>query len=166
MIWRSLEGVKEYIIFIFNTKNEKAKYIQNICYLDTLKKDYDENKENYLNKNETDPDYIGIYTTTDKNFTVKEEGIYYVTVMANLEDSYPLKYIFKEIEYDSKKPPKKDDDNNLALILGIVIPVVVIILVAVLIIFIIYKKKKQNAEKNLLEEGQALVRDTQTTLPD
>ena len=113
-----------------------------------------------------DPEYIGIYTTTENTYELKEEGIYYVTVMANLEDSYPLKYIFKEIEYDSKKPPKKDDDNNLALILGIVIPVVVIILVAVLIIFIIYKKKKQNAEKNLLEEGQALVRDTQTTLPD
>ena len=158
--WNKLNGAKEYKIFVFNTKNENVKYIQNICYLDSIK------NNNPFSKNETDPEYIGIYTTTENTYELKEEGIYYVTVMANLEDSYPLKYIFKEIEYDSKKPPKKDDDNNLALILGIVIPVVVIILVAVLIIFIIYKKKKQNAEKNLLEEGQALVRDTQTTLPD
>ena len=175
LIWRSLEGVKEYIIFIFNTKNEKAKYIQNICYLDTLKKDYDENKENYLNKNETDPDYIGIYTTTDKNFTVKEEGIYYVTVMGYMENKYPLKYIFNDIKYDSSLPPDtdSDSDNNtdnkeeesghtLAIILGISIPIVVIgIAIAIYFIWKKKKEKEENIDENLPDVGnEALVRET------
>ena len=177
LIWRSLEGVKEYVIFIFNTKNEKAKYIQNICYLDTLIKDYEDNKENYLKKNETDPDYIGIYKTTEKNFTVKEEGIYYVTVMGYMENKYPLKYVFNDIKYDSSLPPVTDSDNDsdkkeeesphtLAIILGITIPLVVIaIAVAIYFIWKKKKEKEENIDENLPDVGnEALVRETVNTV--
>ena len=181
LIWRNLEGVKEYIIFIFNTKNDKVKYIQNICYLDSLKEDYEKNKQNYLNKNETDPDYIGIYTTTDKNFSVKEEGIYYVTVMGYMENKYPLKYIFNDIKYDSSLPPETDSDNNsdsdsdnneeesgstLAIVLGITIPIVVIG-IAVAVYFIWKKKKEKDSEidEDLPDVGnEALVRETTNTV--
>ena len=50
--WNKLNGAKEYKIFVFNTKNENVKYIQNICYLDSIK------NNNPFSKNETDPEFI------------------------------------------------------------------------------------------------------------
>ena len=36
--WNKLNDAIEYTIYIFNSKNEEVKYIQNICYLDFIKK--------------------------------------------------------------------------------------------------------------------------------
>ena len=155
--WNTINGVKEYIIYIFNQKNENIKYIQNICYLDTI-------RINDL-KNETDPNYIGIYTTKNNSYNIKEEGIYIITVVANLEN---IKFIFKEFKYDSSLPPhddsddNKDDDGNntLVIVLSIVIPIIIIIII--IIIVIIYKRRNQDIEKDLPSEDDkiGLIRDT------
>ena len=167
----SLNGVKEYTIYVFNQKHEDLKYIQNICYLDSLK-----NKIMEL-KNETDPTYIGIYTTNNTTYTIKEEGIYIITVVANLEDNMPLNYIFKEFKYDSNLSPDddKDDkdhegddgnDNTLVIVLSIVIPIIIIIIG--ILVFILWKKRKKSSEsiesKLPIEDddNQALVRETLT----
>ena len=165
----SLNGVKEYTIYVFNQKHEDLKYIQNICYLDSLK-----NKIMEL-KNETDPTYIGIYTTNNTTYTIKEEGIYIITVVANLEDNMPLNYIFKEFKYDSNLSPDDDDkdhegddgnDNTLVIVLSIVIPIIIIIIG--ILVFILWKKRKKSSEsiesKLPIEDddNQALVRETLT----
>ena len=154
--WNALNGVQEYTIYIFNQKNENIKYIENICYLDTI-------KINDL-KNETDPDYIGIYTTKTNSYNIKEEGIYIITVVANLGDNIPLKYIFKEFKYDSSLPhhdDSEDKDNTLAIVLGIVIPIIVILII-VIIVIVLKKRKNQDIEKKLPGEDdkQALIRET------
>jgi len=161
--WNALNGAKEYTIYIFNKKNEDIKYIENICYLDSIK------GSNMELKNESDPTYIGIYTTQDNFYDIKEEGKYIVTVVANLENDIPLKFIFKEFEYDSSRPPDDeneddDNDNTLVIVLSIVIPIVIIIIG--IIIFVLWKKRNKDLEKELPREdddGQALIRETVNT---
>ena len=163
--WNKINGVKEYIIYIFNSKNENVKYIQNICYLDSINK----NKTQMELKNETDPTYIGIYTTTNNSFNVKEEGIYYITVVANLENSYPLKYAFNEIKYDSSLPPTPDEPSShtLAIVLGVCIPLVIIITI-IIVVILVKRKRNQDIERNMPQDdndsNQALVRPTTSTM--
>ena len=161
LTWSNLNGAKEYTLYVFNAQNENIKYIENICYLDLIKK----NKLNIELKDETDPTYIGIYTTTTNTYDVKEKGIFYITVVANLENSYPLNYVFHEIKYNSTEPPKPTPEptsNNLGLILGICIPLVAIIIIIVVVIIV--KKRKNRSIDNLPTEdndsSQALVRPT------
>ncbi len=166
--WANLKGAKEYTIYVFNSKNENVKYIENICYLKSIKKSQLKNEL----KDETDPTYIGIYTTTSNSFEVKEKGVYYITVVANLENNYPLNYVFNEIKYNSSEPspqpgPGPDDNpksNTLAIVLGICIPLVIIIAVVV-VIFIVKKKRNQDIEQNLPDDdaAEALVRPTTTS---
>ena len=161
LTWSNLNGAKEYTLYVFNAQNENIKYIENICYLDLIKK----NKLNIELKDETDPTYIGIYTTTTNTYDIKEKGIFYITVVANLENSYPLNYVFHEIKYNSTEPPKPTPEptsNNLGLILGICIPLVAIIIIIVVVIIV--KKRKNLSIGNLPTEdndsSQALVRPT------
>ena len=166
--WANLKGAKEYTIYVFNSQNENVKYIENICYLKSIKKTQLNNEL----KDETDPTYIGIYTTTSNSFEVKEKGVYYITVVANLENNYPLNYVFNEIKYNSSEPspqpgPGPDDNpksNTLAIVLGICIPLVIIITVIV-VIFIVKKKRNQDIEQNLPDDdaAEALVRPTTTS---
>ena len=169
LLMGSLNGVKEYTIYVFNQKNEDLKYIDNICYLDSIK-----NKNMEL-KSETDPTYIGIYTTTENSYTIKEEGVYIITVVANLENEMPLKYIFKQFKYDSSLDPHDDDktdedkdkDNgdNKTLIIALAVAIPIVIILIGIIIFILWKKRNQDIEKNIPaeEDSQALVRDTLNT---
>ena len=158
--WNQLKGAKEYTIYIFNKNNKDLKYIENICYLDYIK-----NKKIEIG-NETDPTYIGIYTTQSNSYNIKEEGVYNVTVVANLEGNIPLKYIFKEFVYDSSLPPSdetNDDggDNTLLIVLVTVIPITLIIIGVV--VYILWKKREKNIEKLLPDENevnQGLVRES------
>ena len=168
--WNKLNGAKEYTLYIFNIKNKDAKYIENICYLDSII------KENTTIKNETDPTYIGIYTTKENSYDIKEEGVYLTTVVANLEDNILLKFIFKAYEYDSSLPPHTDsdtsipddeggegeegEDHTLLIVLLTVIPTVIIIILV--ISYILWKRKKKDLEQFLPpdEGNQALIRET------
>ena len=160
MKWNQLKGAKEYTIYIFNKNNKDLKYIENICCLDYIK-----NKKIEIG-NETDPTYIGIYTTQSNSYNIKEEGVYNVTVVANLEGNIPLKYIFKEFVYDSSLPPSdetNDDggDNTLLIVLVTVIPITLIIIGVV--VYILWKKREKNIEKLLPDENevnQGLVRES------
>ena len=160
--WNGLKGAKEYTIYIFNQKHEDVKYIENICYLDSIK------GSNTELKNESDPTYIGIYTTKDNYYNIKEEGVYTVTVVANLENDIPLKFIFKEYKYDSSSEPydedEDDNDNTLVIVLSVVIPIVIIIIG--IIVFVLWRKRNKDIERDLPKEdddGQALIRETVNT---
>ena len=138
--WTNIEGVKDYTIYVFNSKNENVKYIQNICYLDSIK------NTDLLVKDEKDSSYIGISITNNNFIELKEEGNYIVTVVANLDNRYPLKLCFKEIKYEYKSN-KQDDNNggkNLAIIIGISIPLIIIIIVILVVILVKIKKNKVN----------------------
>ena len=169
--WANINGAKEYTVYVFNSQNENVKYIENICYLKSIKKTQLNNEL----KDEKDPTYVGIYTTTTNSFEVKEKGVYYITVVANLENNYPLNFILKEIKYNSSEPtpgpepepPSPDDpskSNTLAIVLGICIPLVIIITVVVVVI-IVRKKKNIDIEKNLPDDdaNEALVRPSTTS---
>ena len=148
--WTNIEGVKDYTIYVFNSKNENVKYIQNICYLDSIK------NTDLLVKDEKDSSYIGISITNNNFIELKEEGNYIVTVVANLDNRYPLKLCFKEIKYEYKSN-KQDDNNggkNLAIIIGISIPLIIIIIVILVVILVKIKKNKVN--RNIPSEEEPL----------
>ena len=159
LIWDDLKA-KEYTIYIFNKNNENLNYIDNICFLDSIKK----NKNDFMLKNETDPSYIGIYTSQVNSYDIKESGKYYITVVAESQD--PFKYIFNKFEYDSNKPPDDDDkdeeeeesDNTLLIVLSVVIPIIIIAII--ILVYILWKKKKKDISQDIPEESEKLVRDT------
>ena len=155
-------------------------YIRNfqtreVCLEDGLDLSWNPYSKNMELKSETDPTYIGIYTTTENSYTIKEEGVYIITVVANLENEMPLKYIFKQFKYDSSLDPHDDDktdedkdkDNgdNKTLIIALAVAIPIVIILIGIIIFILWKKRNQAIEKNIPaeEDSQALVRDTLNT---
>ena len=122
--------------------------------------------EDYKLKNESDPSYIGIYTTGSNNYDIKEEGKYYITVVA--ESDGLLKYIFNKIEYDSSKQPddndkdnNEDEDHTLLIVLSVVIPIIIIAII--ILVYILWRKKKNDISKDLPEENQQLIRNTVMT---
>ena len=121
--------------------------------------------EDYKLKNESDPSYIGIYTTGSNNYDIKEEGKYYITVVA--ESDGLLKYIFNKIEYDSSKQPDDNDkdedeeDHTLLIVLSVVIPIIIIAII--ILVYILWRKKKNDISKDLPEENQQLIRNTVMT---
>ena len=160
LLWDNLNA-KEYTIYVFNKKNENLTYIDNICFLESVKK----KMEDYKLKNESDPSYIGIYTTGSNNYDIKEEGKYYITVVA--ESDGLLKYIFNKIEYDSSKQPDDNDkdedeeDHTLLIVLSVVIPIIIIAII--ILVYILWRKKKNDISKDLPEENQQLIRNTVMT---
>ena len=154
--WPKLDGVKEYIIYVFNTENEDIKYIHNPCYLDFVR------KNNSNEKNSSDPTYVESYSSKVNSFTVKEEGIFITTVMANIEGKMLMKYIYNELRYNSSAEPYDEDedeenDNTILIVLLVFIPIILIIVIVLIIIYI--KKNKQKDVSNIPEETK-LLRDT------
>ena len=136
--WEKIEGVKEYIVYVFNKKNEDIKYIQNPCYLDYIQ------KNDLLDKNESDITYVAHYSAGTNNYLdLKENGTYVTTVMANLEGKMPMKFIYNEYNYNSSAEPydededkDKESDYTPLIVLLVTIPIIII-----LIIFLIILKK-------------------------
>ena len=63
-------------------------------------------------KNTTDPTYVAIviYSSKDNCYTVKEEGIFITTVMANIEGKMLMKYIYNELKYNSSSEPYDEEE--------------------------------------------------------
>ena len=153
LYWTKLNNADEYTIYIFNQKNKDIKYIQNICYLDYIK------SKNIKEQKETDPEYIGIYSTKENYYNVKEEGIYLISVVANLGNKIPLKYIFKEIKYDSNLVPhnginNKNGNIKLILIISLSVGIPLIIIAIIILIFYIRKKRRKNYETDVMNLGK------------
>ena len=155
--WPSLDGVKEYIIYVFHTENKNLKYLHNPCFLEELK------KNNSFKQGENETNYMACYSSgTQAFYKLKEEGIFITTVMANLEGKMPMKFIYNELRYNSSEEPHadgddEDDDNTLVIVLLVLIPIIFIIVVAIIIILI--KRRKQKEIKPDIDEQQ-LIRNT------
>ena len=154
--WPKLKDVKQYVLYVFNKKHEDLKYVRNPCYLDFIHKNQLSNKND-----EDDSSYIGIYTTTDNEYKLKENGTFIATVMANLEGGIPMKYVYNEFNFNSSAEPydEDDDDSNTLLIVLLVLVPVIIILIVVLVIILI-RRNKQKEMNDLPEEKAKLIRDT------
>ena len=155
--WASFKSAKEYVVYVFNKKNEDLKYIRNPCYLDFI------HKNNLIQKDENDTTYIGIYTTTSNNYELKENGTFIATVMANLEGKIPMKYIYNSFNYDSNAEPydeDDDDDNNNTLLIVLLVLVPIIIILIVVLIIILIRRNKQKEITDLPEDREKLIRDT------
>ena len=158
--WNKVDGVKEYIVYVFNKKNEDIKYIRNPCYLDFIQ------KNNFGEKNENDTTYVASYSTTNNNLELKEIGLYVTTVMANVEGKIPMKFVYNEANYNSSAEPyDEDDDENKshALLISLCILIPIIIILIVILIVVLIKRKKEKEIRGIPEEEQKLVRDTYNT---
>jgi hypothetical protein len=137
--WERIEGVKEYIVYVFDEKNEDLKYINNPCYLDYIEKN---------SPNGSNTSYIAHYSAgTNIQLELKENGTFITTVMANLEGKLPMKFIYKEFNYNSSAEPYDEDDddgddNAILIVLSIILPIILIVII-VLIIFLVKKNKKK-----------------------
>ena len=156
--WDALEGIKQYDVFILDENNTYVPYLTNPCFLQSIKNDPNITIENYTK-----------YFTVDKNsFTFEEEGKYYLTVAATIEDKVQLVYIYEPILYDSSliPPPPTDhgdddDDDGSSkgtiIFLAIALPLVTIVVVLLLIILI---KSRKSSKEEAEQPQEPLVRDT------
>jgi hypothetical protein len=153
--WNPVNNVKEYVVYVFNEKNEDLKYIQNPCFLDHIQK-------NDINANENETSYVAHYTTGNNYYELSENGTFITTVVANMGEKMPMKFIYKEYAYNSSAEPydeDTDDGNNTVLItLLVVIPILVIIIIIVIVYICRKNKQKEiHIDKDL---NRKLVRDT------
>ena len=156
--WNKVDGVKEYIVYVFNKQNEDIKYIHNPCYLDFVQ------RNNYVEKNENDTTYVASYSTKKNSYEVKEIGLYVTTVMANIEGKMPMKFIYNELNYNSSAEPyDEDEDESHALLITLCILIPIIIILIVVLIVILIRRKKEKELSAMPEEREKLVRDTYTT---
>ena len=156
--WNKVDGVKEYIVYVFNKQNEDIKYIHNPCYLDFVQ------RNNYVEKNENDTTYVASYSTKKNSYEVKEIGLYVTTVMANIEGKMPMKFIYNELNYNSSAEPyDEDEDESHALLIALCILIPIIIILIVVLIVILIRRKKEKELSAMPEEREKLVRDTYTT---
>ncbi len=154
--WNPVNNVKEYVVFVFNEKNEDLKYIQNPCFLDHIQK-------SYINASENETSYIAHYTTGNNYYELSENGTFITTVVANMGEKMPMKFIYKEYAYNSSAEPYDEDtdddgDNTLLIELLVIIPILVIIII-ILIVYLVRKNKQKeiHIDKDL---NRKLVRDT------
>ena len=153
--WNPVNNVKEYVVYVFNEKNEDLKYIQNPCFLDHIQK-------NDINADENETSYIAHYTTGNNYYELSENGTFITTVVANMGEKMPMKFIYKEYTYNSSAEPYDEDtddgDNTLLVVLLVIIPILVIIII-ILIVYLIRKNKQKeiHIDKDL---NRKLVRDT------
>ena len=156
--WNKVDGVKEYIVYVFNKQNEDIKYIHNPCYLDFVQNNND------VIKNENDTTYVASYSTKKNSFEVKEEGLYVTTVMANMEGKMPMKFIYNELAYNSSAEPYDEDEGKShALLIALCILIPIIIILIVILIVILVKRKKEKELGAMPDEKEKLVRDTYNT---
>jgi len=151
--WNAVNNVKEYVVYVFHKKNEDLKYIQNPCFLDYIQK-------NDINANENETSYIAHYTTGNNYYELSENGTFITTVVANMGERMPMKFIYKEYAYNSSAEPYDEDtddgDHTLLITLAIVIPIL-IILIIILIVYLVRKNKQKEIN---IDVKQKLVRDT------
>lgn len=151
--WNAVNNVKEYVVYVFHKKNEDLKYIQNPCFLDHIQK-------NEINANENETSYIAHYTTGNNYYELSENGTFITTVVANMGERMPMKFIYKEYAYNSSAEPYDEDtddgDHTLLITLAIAIPIL-IILIIILIVYLVRKNKQKEIN---IDVKQKLVRDT------
>ena len=148
--WNPVNNVKEYVVFVFNEKNEDLKYIQNPCFLDHIQK-------SYINASENETSYIAHYTTGNNYYELSENGTFITTVVANMGEKMPMKFIYKEYAYNSSAEPydeDTDDDGDNTLLIELLV-----IIIIILIVYLVRKNKQKeiHIDKDL---NRKLVRDT------
>lgn len=157
--WEALGNNKKYDVLVLNENNTYAEYLDNPCFLESIK-----NNISFLNINNNDS-YIKYYSVNNNSITMKEEGRYIVAVSINVEGKVPLVYIYDKVIYDSSsvKPDENDDEDGgkgTIIFLAIALPIVLIV---VLILLIVLIKSKKNPSIELQEPKDSLVRDTTQT---
>lgn len=152
--WNPVNNVKEYVVYVFNKNNEDLKYIQNPCFLDYIQK-------NNISASENETSYIAYYTTGNNYYELSENGTFMTTVVANMGEKMPMKFIYKEYAYNSSAEPydedTDDDNDNTVLIALLVIVPILVILIIILIVYLIKKNKQKEIKIDL---NKKLIRDT------
>ena len=146
--WNKLDNVVNYEVYVFDENNKDVEYIKNPCYLESLKSD----KNNLT--------YIKHYSTKDNYYTLTEEGIYIVTVMASLEGKTPLNYVYNELRFNSSSPPYDEDEGGVSTALIVVLSIIGVIIIAVIIVLVIVLLKKRKSIRLSAVDEKTLVRDT------
>ena len=161
--WEKLDNINKYDVFILDENNTYAEYLDNPCFLQSIKN----NSTNlYLNGNGS---YIKYYSVDTNSITIEEKGKYNVLVSVNVEGKVPLVYIYDKVIYDSgEEPPDDDDDDDkddddkggkgTVIFLAIALPIVIIVVIILLCVLI---KSKKSAAISLEEPSESLVRETQ-----
>ena len=171
--WEVIENMKQYDVFILDENNSFVPYLNNPCFLQSIK---DNNTNIYINNNDS---YIKHKVTNNNNITIEEKVKCNIIVSTNINGKVPLIYIYDKIIYDPNSiPPEPDDggddsdsDNNkddededggngTLIFVAVALPLVIIIVLVLLIVLI---KSKKNAVIDLQEPEQPLVDSSRST---
>ena len=157
--WETLEGIKQYEVFILEENDTYASYLNNPCFLQSIK-----NEQNNTNGN-----YTKYFSVNNNSIIFDKEGNYYTTVSATVEGKVPLIYIYEPILYNSSlipPPPsdnpddnEDDDDDSKGTIIFLAIALPLVILVVLVLLIILIKAKKGSKDVNE-QPQEPLVRDT------
>ena len=138
--------------------------MDNPCLLEALKKNY-----SLFEGNNT---YIKHYSRNVNYISLKEQGVYIITVSSKIENDLPLLYVYEPIIYNSSfippSPPDGGDDDNddsgTVLFLAIALPIVIVGVLVIIFALIKCRKKKDddNMDNNMEndDKNEAIIRDT------
>ena len=82
-----------------------------------------------INADENETSYIAHYTTGNNYYELSENGTFITTVVANMGEKMPMKFIYKEYAYNSSAEPYDEDtddgDNTLLVVLLVLILIII-----------------------------------------
>ncbi len=162
--WNSTEHMTNYDIYVLDENNTYISYLNNPCLLEVLKKNYSSKLNNDINNGT----YIKHYSSKVNSISLKEKGIYIVSIAAKIENDIPLIYIYEPFVYNSSyvppsDDPEDDDGQGTILFLAIALPIVAIGVIVLIIVLIKCRKKKEDNENLEDEKSEPIVRDTTTS---
>ena len=162
--WDKIDQMKSYDIYVLDENNTYIPHLDNPCLLEALKKNYSlfEGNNTYIKHYSRDVNYISL----------KEQGVYIITVSSKIENDLPLLYVYEPIIYNSSfippSPPDGGDDDNddsgTVLFLAIALPIVIVGVLVIIFALIKCRKKKDddNMDNNMEndDKNEAIIRDT------
>ena len=137
--WKAIEGYTvSYEFYYFDIENKDSEYIENDCFLKSMK----DNKTN--NKNLKEKHQSGIYKTNKPEFKFEKNGKFKINVVAIINE-ISIRLIYKSKSFDLSSIEKK---SSYKWIIFIIIALVIIFLVS---IYYFHKRSKMNYSKILDE---------------
>ena len=144
--WKNM-AAKNYTLYIMERTEEREKYINNVCYLETL-----------VNGNES---IIIEKLTNVTQYKFEKKGTFIANVIAHFDEPVPFKGIYNSVVIKNEGTPSDNKwykNKMILIILGIFL---VVIIMAITIIIIRLKKKQLDSKEEpsgpLMNDSQYLI---------
>ena len=136
--WKAIEGYTvSYELYYFDNNNKDSQYIENDCFLKTMK----ENKSN--NKNLKEEYQSGIYKTDKPEFKFEKNGKFKINVVANINE-YSIRLIYKSKNFEFSSTEKKSSH------FWIIFIIIVLIIIFLAFLYYLHRKNKMKNSEILI----------------